>query len=311
MTLPSDVDRLTLRYWAYVRSDALDRVRHTLRVTLRDSSDNVLEDVGVWHNLMPQSRWFLYERDVTALQGQTVRLYFHGQTDDYAKWTNFYVDDVSVQACRRPALVQNGGFEEGLAFWKRGGDQPVSVVTNTIHSGTQALLLGEPVAAVTQTTEAAWTVQVIVVPVKMTKPSLHLWYRMFTNDIAAYNRFRVEVWTSNGKTRLATLLEDGYDENGNIAPPPGTDLGWKEAYLDMGSFAGKRVQVRLVNENVHPGLSLGSWTYVDDVSLVDAAPRGNWIAWLPVTLRGPLNGPTHVPARLPSEVNALHRKPKH
>jgi len=295
ITLPDQADRLTLRYWVYMRTEALDKVRHTLRVRVQDMSGNTLEDVGTWHNLMPQSRWFYYERDLTPFRGRRVRLYFHGRTDAYARWTNFYVDDVSLEACTRPPLVQNGGFEMEDAYWKVGGDQPVTVVTDTVHTGIRALRLGEPVPATPQTTRAAWAAQAVVVPVQMARPTLHVWYRMFTNDIFDYSRFRVEIWSPNGERLQDVLFEDGYKGNGNVAPAPGTDLGWREAALDLSAFAGKRVQVRFVNENVHPGISLGSWTYVDDVTLVDDIARGNIKAWLPIVLHGPMVAGEYVP----------------
>ena len=50
------------------------------------------------------------------------------------------------------------------------------------------------------------------------------------------------------------------------------------------------MRVVFENRNLHSGYSLGIWTYVDDVRVVDAgplpAPPGPYRAYLPVVMNG-------------------------
>ncbi len=305
VTLPYNVDSLTLTFWVYLQGGASDRPRHFLRVRWQQPDGTPVYTVADFHNLsQPQFTWFPVQVDITGLRGRTLRLSFEGETDE--TWSNFFVDDVSVQACRRPALVQNGGFETGLDGWHTGGDQPVTVVTDTVHTGAQALRLGEPVSPTVQVTHSAWISQTVVIPAQMAQPTLRYWYRFVTNDVEGYNAFVVEVWDAASRRRLATLADVGYP--GTIAPPPATDLGWQEGIHDMRPFQGRRVTLRFANVNKWPTISLGSWTYLDDVRLVDAVRRGEMRTWLPFLVADHLT-PLARPRSTPGGSVPLRGKP--
>ena len=289
ITLPSRADRLTLEFWTFMRTQAMDTPRHYLWARVEDLDGHVLEQAGLWHNLSPQGQWLRVRRDVTSYKGRTIRLMFQARTDASDDLTNFYVDDVALLACVRPPLVKNGGFEMGLEDWDVGGDQPVSVVTETVHSGEQAVLLGTPVPRVPQTSEAGWITQRIPVPAEMDKPTLHYWYRIFTNDIRDYSRFKVLLQDAEGKMHL--LLDAGYDSPDNIPPDtPGYDMGWQEGANDLSPYRGTWVTLYFRNENTHPGTgtyaSLGIWTYLDDIKVTDDAARGGEHRHMPLLLHG-------------------------
>ncbi len=284
ISLPRDADELTVDFWVFMRTQAFDRPRHFLYVTLEDEAGHVLEHIATLHNLSPQNRWIRVRWDVTPYKGRRVRLLFHARTDNTQDLTNFYVDDVALVSCQRSPLVRNGGFEAGTDMWKVGGDQPTTVVTDVVHSGTRAIRLGEPVPRVPQQSETAWVAQRVPVPLRLAVPTLRYWYRIFTNDIRDYSRFKVLLVDEGGQTHL--LLDAGY-ESANNAPPPvaGYDMQWRKASHDLSAYRGQWVTLVFRNENSHPGTdeyaSLGIWTYLDDVSVDDAATRGSHRMILP------------------------------
>ena len=59
-------------------------------------------------------------------------------------------------------------------------------------------------------------------------------------------------------------------------------MGWRTASYDLSSFKGQTVRVVFENRNLHSGYSLGIWTYVDDVRLLDYPDS----VYLPVTVKG-------------------------
>ena len=74
--------------------------------------------------------------------------------------------------------------------------------------------------------------------------------------------------------RLAEILRDGFRSchDPPQAPPAGYDLGWRSGSYDLSAFKGQHVRLIFENRNLHHDLSLGIWTLVDDVRVVDAGP---------------------------------------
>ena len=281
LNLPADADRIVVSYWVYVYSDQED-IAGRLRVQMRTEGGVSLEDINTWTSIHPRFVWMHVQRDVTALRGHKVRLFFHGTTTAAGTHTGFFVDDVSVQACYRRPWIQNGDFEQGLDGWTSGGTLPTAVVTDVVHHGAQSVRLGTPVPATEQGQGQALITQTITVPLGMASPSLSFWYRIFTNDIQDYSDFVVLVQDAFGHTHR--LFRAGYTSAGNYAPPPGYDMGWQQGTIDLTDFRGQSVYLSLVNENLH-AISLGIWTYVDEVLLVDDVVRGDRHVYLPALFR--------------------------
>ncbi|MCA9966009.1 MAG: hypothetical protein KC423_17275, partial [Anaerolineales bacterium] len=182
-------------------------------------------------------------------------------------------------------LALNGSFEASPVFthWRHGGNLDRSLSSNTPY-GNQAARLGEPVPQTNQPAGSAWLHQTIYVPPEWERPILSFNYRMFVNDTIDYSDFRVWVTMSNGGV-LAELLRDGYRSCHNTAPAPGTDLGWRQASYDLSKFKGQTVRIRFENRNIHHNKSWGIWTYVDNVSVLDAGvlpPPGSERVYLPL-----------------------------
>ena len=182
-------------------------------------------------------------------------------------------------------LALNGSFEASPPFthWHHGGDLDRSLSSDTPY-GNQAVRLGKPVAQVKQPAGSAWLHQTIYVRPEWERPILSFNYRMFVNDTIDYSDFRVWVTMSNGGV-VAELLRDGYRSCNNTAPPPGTDLGWRAASYDLSEFKGQTVRIRFENRNIHHNKSWGIWTYVDNVSVLDAGalpPLGSERFYLPL-----------------------------
>ena len=100
---------------------------------------------------------------------------------------------------------------------------------------------------------------------------LNFRYRMFGNGIMDYSDFYVWLSRSDGAW-LADVLRDGYEDPKDYAPPPGHDMDWRTASFGLTPWKGQHVRLIFENRNLHDGISLGIWTQLDDVRVVDAGP---------------------------------------
>ena len=58
-----------------------------------------------------------------------------------------------------------------------------------------------------------------------------------------------------------------------MATPRRRDTTWaRTASYDLSAFKGQNVRLVFANRNLHGEMSLGIWTVVDDVRVVDAGP---------------------------------------
>jgi hypothetical protein len=58
-------------------------------------------------------------------------------------------------------------------------------------------------------------------------------------------------------------------------PPPGKDLGWRSRTYNLSAFKGQYVRITFANRNLWDtaeAQSLGIWTYLDDVKVLDTGP---------------------------------------
>jgi hypothetical protein len=59
-------------------------------------------------------------------------------------------------------------------------------------------------------------------------------------------------------------------------------MGWRAATYDLSALKGQNVQLMFQNRNLHGGISLGIWTYVDDVRVLGYP----YSIYLPVIVKG-------------------------
>jgi hypothetical protein len=208
---------------------------------------------------------------------------------------NVYVADshnhrIQVFAAEYPSpspvsgLALNGSFEAtpDLVRWAYGGDLSVTSVYTATH-GNRAVQLGEVVPQEPQPQGKAWLRQTTYIRPEWGWPVLTFHYRIFANDILDYCDLYVWLSTPNGAW-LADVLRDGFrsDQDPPVAPPEGYDLGWRKARYDLSALKGQNVRLVFENRNLHSGSSLGIWTVVDDVRVLDWP----YSVYLPVTAKG-------------------------
>ena len=72
---------------------------------------------------------------------------------------------------------------------------------------------------------------------------------------------------------MANVLRDGFQSClGNVAPPAKTELDWRTYSQDLSLFKGQNIRLFFSNRNLHDGSSLGIWTFVDNIRVLDAGP---------------------------------------
>ena len=161
------------------------------------------------------------------------------------------------------SLVQNGGFENGLATWTTGGVVLPSASTAKAHSGSGSALLGtlsgtEPLGDSTLT-------QTITVPSAGTT-SLSFWYLPATTDeicsgnACAYDWQEAQVRSTSGQT-LASVFKS----NSNSQT-------WTQVSFNLTPYAGQNVVLYF---NVHQdGATPPDDTsmYLDDVTVTSSQP---------------------------------------
>jgi len=188
--------------------------------------------------------------------------------EDNNRIQKFAPDYPAVDAVHGLAL--NGSFEEppDLVHWAYGGGLPVALATDA-YTGTYAAQLGEPMQQTDQEGGMAWLRQTMYIRPEWERPVLTFRYRTFVNDTVDYSDLRVWLARSNSGW-LAEVLHDGFRscDDPSAPPPPGYDLGWRTASYDLSAFKGQTVRAVFENRSY----SLGIWTYIDNVRVVDAGP---------------------------------------
>ncbi|MCG2767931.1 MAG: immune inhibitor A, partial [Anaerolineae bacterium] len=162
-----------------------------------------------------------------------------------------------------PPIVRNGSFEEGLQSWGTGGELAVDSSASGPHGGILAALLGSPLYRCKRAPEGqAWLSQSIRVP-SNGAPALRFWYRIVTYDrnkdlLSRGDYLEVQV---EGDQVLRDMKREG--EYGRCDLPP-SDLGWREAVVDLSPWRGQEVEIRFL---LHTDDEYNTWVYIDDVSV--------------------------------------------
>ncbi len=198
-------------------------------------------------------------------------------------------------------LVQNGSFDHpgGLQEWSYHGtiaNNPVTL-SDVAFQGNHSVRIGVPVLQAEQGITQAVTSSTFYIDPDMNRPLLTFSYRLYVNDIIHYSDFLVEIQTGDGRSNLAVVLHDGYQPcTGNYAPKAGRDLGWRTATYDLSAYKGEHIRVVFSNRNLWPD-SLGIWTNVDDVRVLDAGPlpplSGPYKQHLPLAKNGGCDMPDY------------------
>ena len=97
VAIPATASSATLAFWLRVASNETTTTTayDTLKVQLRNGSNQVVATLGTFSNLNKGSVYVLRSFDVSAYKGQTLRVYFEGIEGSQVA-TSFLVDDVSL-----------------------------------------------------------------------------------------------------------------------------------------------------------------------------------------------------------------------
>jgi hypothetical protein len=207
--------------------------------------------------------------------------YFRTRSTDRAGNVEPYPTDPDVYVC--VDLVQNGGFDLPISGeWEargiNGECRPARrFVQSHTGAGTWAVVLGCPDLKDGAPVGASMICQAIDVPVAqdMPGPVLSFRYRIFTYDVLVgpttgdiYDSFSVG-FDPPGVGQPTWVFTDGNrtDDWGELM-----DLGWRQGGVDLSPYAGRTKKVCLANVTRFDEF-LNTWTYVDDVRLVNLENR--------------------------------------
>jgi Domain of unknown function (DUF4082)/Fibronectin type III domain/Bacterial Ig domain len=161
------------------------------------------------------------------------------------------------------SLVQNGGFESGLATWAPGGAVPPAATGAKTHSGTGAALLGS--LSGTEPSGDSTLTQTITVPAAGTT-SLSFWYSPATTDeLCSGSACRYDWQEAQIRSTTGQTLASVFKSNSN-------SQAWTQASFSLTPYAGQNVVLWF---SVHQdGSSPPDDTsmYLDDVSVTSSQP---------------------------------------
>jgi hypothetical protein len=197
--------------------------------------------------------------------------------------------------------IANGRFEtHDLLHWTPGGVLGKRVESGDAHGGGTSYLavLGNPELGPCYDTLPATLLegsgvisQTIEVPAApdTVAPKLHFWYHILTYDVvwsARYNRyydsFDVELGMAGVPTRTLLLRDGNYDPGNVGAGKPATDLGWRQANIDLSAYAGRTITLYF-SANNRVDRFFNTWAYLDDVSIIGSGPA--YKLFLPSTVK--------------------------
>ncbi|MBN1874990.1 MAG: hypothetical protein JXA33_12225 [Anaerolineae bacterium] len=167
-------------------------------------------------------------------------------------------------------IVMNGTFEAGLTGWNAGGTASGIIpqaATSTPHQGTYAAVLGQENAPC-RTGQGAiagesWLYQDVTVP-DISAPTLTFYYRVRSYDKLSVDKFdRFEISIND------TLLGRFGNETSNYGcDKPLNDTGWQLFSYDLSAYRGQTIRLQF-KTITYPDDWFSTWTYVDDVTLMD------------------------------------------
>lgn len=162
--------------------------------------------------------------------------------------------------------------------WCYDGDEIPELVSNAMH-GSQSVRLGRPVLPRPGLPMTSRVYHNMVIPEEHDRPVLSFWYRMCVNEIIDLSDFRAYLITSTvgiSETEPITaelIKRDGYRscEPTPTRPLACYNLKWRTASYDLTHLKGQTVTLVFETRNKED-VSLGIWTYLDHVQVVDAGP---------------------------------------
>ena len=99
--VPTQMAAVTLHLWWSTATEETAGIFDSLTVVLYQPDGSLLEELAVLDNTAPVNAWEMLSADLTAYTGQNLNLVFRAVTDG-SNPTDFYLDDVSIQACPGP-----------------------------------------------------------------------------------------------------------------------------------------------------------------------------------------------------------------
>ena len=219
--------------------------------------------------------------------------YFRARATDRAGNVGAYPSESNVAVC--VDMVQNGDYEQTLGNeWEQrwlpgdggGSCAPFrDVVPSYMGGNTHAVALGCPGPDTGAPFGTSMVCQSISVPRTQDwpVPMLRFRYRIYTYDVLVgpttgllYDSFNAGLWPP-GQMEPTYVFTDG-----NRSGDWGTlkDLGWREGAIELSEYAGQSVKICLANVT-RQDTDLNTWTFVDDVRLVNLEHR----LFLPTVLR--------------------------
>jgi len=99
VTLPTDVDSLTLRYWWNMHSlDDVQTPYDYLYVDLQTADGQTLQSLATLDNTYERNMWRASSFDLTGYAGESVRIHF--RCSGNAQFvTSYFLDDIELDAC--------------------------------------------------------------------------------------------------------------------------------------------------------------------------------------------------------------------
>lgn len=177
--------------------------------------------------------------------------------------------------------------------WCYEGTEWPKLVSIAIH-GSQSVRLGQPTPPMPKFSTSR-VYHKMFIPDDNDQHVLRFRYRICANDSIHYSDFRAYLIPSTvgiaaTDTITAEVIKrDGYRccEDQDTAPLAGYDLQWRTASYDLTHLNGQTVTLMFETNNLDGDQSLGIWTYVDHVEVIDVTPLPTlepYSIYLPITM---------------------------
>src|SRR5216684_2325769 len=160
--------------------------------------------------------------------------------------------NVTVSNAAAQELIVNGGFENGVSPWYRGGVRWPTVSTAQAHTGSYSLQCGG-VAGQPEPNGDSWADQQVQIPSGVSRATLSFWYYAASTDTIQYDWQDAQVRNTNNVTLI------------NIFHMCDNSQVWTQRTVDLTAYRGQTVRIYF---NAH-GDGYGDLTtlWIDDVSL--------------------------------------------
>jgi len=207
--------------------------------------------------------WSRQSVDITALEGETVRLGFWLEIDgDIYSGAGWFIDDVSVE---KFVPTFDGTFENGMSDWSvEGGIWEIGMpneddnipntnngnnIAGTILSGlyNRETLLGKLISPI------------VTLPTNNPQLQFTQWVNIPTSNNDDFGQVEISIY-NNGAWQDWQVLKTGIDD---------VSVDWESESVDLSNFAGFQARIAFVL-NTDGDTYLGLGWYIDDVKIVEA-----------------------------------------